>query len=161
MNILYTAFNGKNNSSKILLDNIDSNNKLYLKNSFKTSVEQLKSKIKSNEYDLIISFGQAPLNKNVIKIETTGKNNDFYKTNYDYINLKNKLDVKYNVIISNDAGNYLCNNIYYNGLKYIKENELKSKMIFIHIPKINNIENVSLLSSIFNNMQNEIFDLNY
>lgn len=43
MKILYTAFNGKSNSSKILLDNINTSidNKLYLKNSFKTSVEQL------------------------------------------------------------------------------------------------------------------------
>lgn len=48
MKILYTAFNGKSNSSKILLDNIiaEKDNKLYLKNSFKTSVEQLNNKIK-------------------------------------------------------------------------------------------------------------------
>lgn len=154
MNILYTAFNGKTNSSKILLDYIktDNCNKLYLRNSFTTSVKQLNSKIKNNNYDLIVSFGQASLDKDTIKIETTGKNNDFYKTNYDYNYLKNRLEDKYNVIISNDAGNYLCNNIYYNGLKYIKENNLKTKMIFIHIPKIDNIENINLLSSIFNSI---------
>ena len=38
MKILFTAFNGKNNSSKILLDMINTKNKLYLKNSFTTSV---------------------------------------------------------------------------------------------------------------------------
>ncbi len=154
MNILYTAFNGKTNSSKILLDYIktDNCNKLYLRNSFTTSVKQLNSKIKNNNYDLIVSFGQASLDKDTIKIETTGKNNDFYKTNYDYNYLKNRLEDKYNVIISNDAGNYLCNNIYYNGLKHIKENNLKTKMIFIHIPKIDNIENINLLSSIFNSI---------
>lgn len=154
MNILYTAFNGKTNSSKILLDYIETDNcnKLYLRNSFTTSVKQLNSKIKNNNYDLIVSFGQASLDKDTIKIETTGKNNDFYKTNYDYNYLKNRLEDKYNVIISNDAGNYLCNNIYYNGLKYIKENNLKTKMIFIHIPKIDNIENINLLSSIFNSI---------
>lgn len=41
MNILYTAFNGKDNSSKILLDNILDANKLYLKNNFITGVKQL------------------------------------------------------------------------------------------------------------------------
>ena len=48
MNILYTAFNGKDNSSKILLDNIkiSDENKLYLRNSFITSVKQLQKKIK-------------------------------------------------------------------------------------------------------------------
>lgn len=41
MKILFTTFNGKNNSLKILLDKINSDNKLYLKNSFETSVIQL------------------------------------------------------------------------------------------------------------------------
>ena len=48
MNILYTAFKGKNNSSKLLLDYIVANNKLYLTNSFKTSVVELKNKLKKN-----------------------------------------------------------------------------------------------------------------
>ena len=152
MKVLYTAFNGKSNSSKVLLDNINTkeNNKLYLKNSFKTSVEQLKNKIKNNEYDLIISFGQAPLNRNTIKIETRGNNNVYYETNYDYSKLKEKLEEKtFNVVISKDAGNYLCNNIYYNGLKYINEQKLKCRMIFMHIPEINNIDDIKKLSNLF------------
>ena len=147
MKILYTAFNGKTNSSKILLDNLDVDNKLYLKNSFKTSVIQLQNELKNN-YDLIISFGQAPLNNNTIKIETIGKGNNHYKTNYDFNDLKNKLEASsFNVIISNDAGNYLCNYIYYHGLKYISDSKLKGDMIFIHIPK--NMDNVKLLSQLF------------
>lgn len=149
MKILYTAFNGKTNSSKLMLDNIDNANKLYLKNSFKTSVEQLIKKIKSDEYDLIISFGQASIDKDTIKIETRAQNVDFYNTNYNYDNLKKKIKKDYNVIISEDAGNYLCNNIYYYGLKYIKENNLNSKMIFIHIPNINNISDIKKLSKQF------------
>ena len=149
MKILYTAFNGKNNSSKLLLDLINNNNKLYLKNSFITSVDELINKIKSNEYDLIISFGKAPLPKDTIKIETKAKNEYILETNYDYIKLKNSLDKKYKVIISDNAGNYLCNNLYYYGLKYIKENNLKTKMIFIHIPSINYISNITNLSKMF------------
>ena len=38
MKILFTAFNGEKNSSKLLLDKINGNNKLYLKNSFQTSI---------------------------------------------------------------------------------------------------------------------------
>lgn len=145
MKILYTAFKGKTNSSKILLDCIKNNNKLYLTNSFNSSVRELINEI-NNNYDLIISFGQAPLNKDTIKIETVSST---YKTNYDYTNLKNKLEKSYKVIISNNAGNYLCNNVYYNGLKYIKENNLNTKMIFIHIPKINSISNIKNLSKVF------------
>ena len=152
MKILFTAFNGKNNSSKILLNNIknDNINKLYLRNSLITSVKQLENKIKSDDYDLIISFGQAPLPKSTIKIETKGCDTDFYETNYDYSNIKKKLEnKKYNVIISNDAGNWFCNNLYYNGLKYIHNEKLKCKMIFIHIPQIDNIDDIKKISNMF------------
>ena len=150
MKILYTAFNGKNNSSKILLDNINCKNKLYLKNSFKTSVNELQKELEYNTYDLIISFGQDPLSSNTIKIETIGKNIDYYKTTYNFNDLKNKLENNgFNVIISNDAGNYLCDHIYYNGLKYISDNNLNCNMIFIHIPKIKNIDNIESLAHIF------------
>ncbi|GAB3068731.1 pyroglutamyl-peptidase I [Virgibacillus ainsalahensis] len=36
--------------------------------------------------------------------------------------------------ISNTAGAYLCNNVMYHGLHYFKENNLKGKSGFIHIP---------------------------
>lgn len=152
MKILYTAFNGKSNSSKILLDNIivEEDNKLYLKNSFKTSVEQLSKKLKKDRYDLIISFGQAPIDKETIKIETRGNGIDYFETDYDYNNLKKLFEKNgFNVVISKDAGNYLCNNIYYNGLKYIRENNLKCKMIFVHIPQIDNINDIKKISTIF------------
>ena len=148
MNILYTAFKGNNNSSKILLDNIISNNRLYLTNSFKTSVAELQKEL-NNNYDLVISFGQAPLDIDTIKIETTAKD---YITSYNYNNLYNLLNNDYNVVISNDAGNYLCNNIYYNGIMYINDNKLKTKMIFIHIPKIDKINDIKKLSEIFSKM---------
>lgn len=152
MKILYTAFNGKSNSSKILLDNIivEEDNKLYLKNSFKTSVEQLSNKLKKDRYDLIISFGQAPIDKETIKIETRGNGIDYFETDYDYNNLKKLFEKNgFNVVISKDAGNYLCNSIYYNGLKYIRENNLKCKMIFVHIPQIDNINDIKKISAIF------------
>ena len=129
---------------------INNKNKLYLKNIFTTSVKQLQKEIKDNQYDLIISFGQAPLEEDTIKIETIGRNIVEYKTKYDFISLKNKFDNNFKTIISNDAGNYLCNNIYFYGLKYIEDNKLKANMIFIHIPKINNISNIDNLSKIFN-----------
>ena len=148
MKVLCTGFNGKNNSSKVLLDFITNADKLYLKNSFNTSVKQLIDKIKNNEYDLIISFGQAPLMKDTIKIETKAILNDSYETNYDYKELYNNINKYYNVLISNNAGNYLCNNLYYYGLRYIKENKLKTKMLFIHIPKIKNISNIEIIANI-------------
>ena len=149
MKILYTAFNGKN-SSKILLDAIDSNHKLYLKNSFNTSVIQLQNELSKNNYDLVVSFGRAPLRVDNVKIEISATNENKYKTNYDYNNLKEFLKNKgYKVIISNSAGKYLCNNLYYHGLKYIDDNKLKTQMIFIHLPKLSRITNISNLIEIF------------
>lgn len=46
--ILFTAFNGEANSSKLLLDKISSDNKLYLKNSFINSVKELEQELKTN-----------------------------------------------------------------------------------------------------------------
>lgn len=151
MEILYTAFKGKTNSSKILLDKISNQNKLYLTNSFITSVYELEQELKRKHYDLIISFGQAFLDLDTIQIETLAKvKEDTYKTKYDYSELKNKLENKYKVIISKNASNYLCNNIYYHGLKLIEENNYNTNIIFIHIPKINNISDIDALADIFN-----------
>ena len=147
MKVLYTAFNGKNNSSKLLLDKIIGD-KLYLKNSFITSVNSLIDKI--SDYDLVISFGQAPLKKGVLKIELIGRGQDYYQTDYNYHNLEALLKKYYDVKVSCDAGNYLCNNLYYHGLKYISDNQIKTKMIFIHIPKVKELDNIDLLASIFN-----------
>ena len=150
MKTLYTAFNGKNNSSKILLDIIKSENKLYLKNSFSTSVKQLENELKKNNYDLIISFGRASLDYDTIKIETTGRGKEnIYKTEFDYSNIYEKLKSDYDVLISDDAGNYFCNNIYYNGLKMINDNNLKTNMIFMHIPDIDNITDIYKLANKF------------
>ena len=148
MNVLYTAFNGKSNSSKILLDAITASDKLYLKNSFNTSVIQLINKIKDNNYDLVVSLGQAPIEKDTIKIETRASMEDYYETNYDFYNLKSNIEKDFKVIISDNAGNYLCNNVYYYGLKFINENKLNTKMIFIHIPKISNISHINLMASV-------------
>lgn len=151
MNILYTAFNGKNNSSKILLDRIDGNNKLYLRNSFITSVDSLKKELLKNNYDLIICFGEAYLSIDTIKIELVGKKDMMvYKTNFDYSYLVSKLkNDNYKVMVSEDAGNYLCNNLYYNGLKYLSDNNMNIKMIFIHIPKMINISDIDKLAGVF------------
>ena len=146
MKILYTAFKGKTNSSKLILDHIVASNKLYLTNSFKTSVAELQNKLKKGNYDLIVSLGQAPLDKDIIKLETVATDKTKYITSYDYSNLYSKLKEEYKVILSSNAGNYLCNNIYYHGFKFIDDNKFKNKMILIHIPKEDKITDIEKLA---------------
>jgi pyroglutamyl-peptidase len=142
-NILITGFIGNNNSSKILLDNLRKNNYaniLYLDNDFVISEKQLKNEIKNNEYDIIFSLGQK-LKVKSIYIEIVARNeSEKLETNYDYIGLKNYMEDYFKIKISENAGKYLCNNIYYKGLKYIYDNKLKTKMVFIHIPYLKNVD---------------------
>jgi pyroglutamyl-peptidase len=142
-NILCAGFMGNLNSSKLLLDNLSNNNKfdcLYLENDFEISVNQLIERIKGNKYNYIFSFGQKPVIKSIY-IEKIGANgSEKLETKYNFIELKNYFEKYYKIKISENAGNYLCNNIYYNGLKYINKNKLKAIMVFIHIPNIKNID---------------------
>ena len=138
-NILITSFKGKNNTSNILLYNIrigKSIDRLELTNSFSTSERELIKKLKNNNYKYIISFGQKPSINNVVIETFANKDGNKLKTNFPYKRLNKFLNER-NIdnYISEDAGTYLCNNIYFKGLNYIKEKNLGTKMIFIHIPQ--------------------------
>lgn len=70
------------------------------------------------------------------------------ETDYYYGVLKEKLEENnYKVMSSSDAGNYLCNNVFYRALDFKQNNNLKTKIAFIHIPTIDNIENIEKLSN--------------
>jgi pyrrolidone-carboxylate peptidase len=153
LRILVCGFKGDTNSAKLLLDRIESKcivEKLYLVNSFNTSKNQLENRLKSHEYDLIIAFGQKPNTKSIYLEEKARFNENEIKTDYDYNNLKKIFDSSgFTVEISNNAGNYLCNHIFYTGLQFIYENKLNTKMIFIHIPSIKNISNIDYVGKVF------------
>ena len=159
--VLITSFKGKNNSSSILLNNIRANltDKLELTNSFITSEKELKQKIDKNKYKYTVSFGQKP-NSNKLYIELFGnKNDDKLETLFPYKKLASFLkenNIEY--VISKNAGNYLCNNIYYEGMKYIKDNSLDIKMIFIHIPSISTKYDIEKAAKIISNFIGTLTD---
>ena len=146
MKILITGFEGNNNSAKILLDNIKEKCKqdiLYLKNDFEVSSNQIEEKMLQN-YD----FSQKPntrniyLENNAVLEETKLETDDYYGV------LKEKLESNnYKVISSCDAGNYLCNNVFFKALEFKQINNLKTKIAFIHIPTIDNIEDIKHLAN--------------
>lgn len=154
LRVLYTSFNGKTNSAKILLDKIDSNDKLYLRNSFDGCVKALDKSLKNNDYDLVISFGQWCMGVDTVQLETKAKIEDEYLTKFDYMELRDVLKDEYKVVISTNAGDYLCNYLYYYGLKFIKENNLNTKMLFIHLPKIEKITDIDRLAELFTKYSN-------
>lgn len=150
-NILLTSFKGKNNSSNILLNKIQTYkyiDKLELTNSFTTSEKELMKYLNDN-YRYVISFGQKPSTDEVFIELVANKNNNLLQTNFPYKQLETILNNnKINLSISNDAGTYLCNNIYYEGLNYIKQNNLNTKMIFVHIPSTNDSFDLNQLAHV-------------
>ena len=43
-------------------------------------------------------------------------------------------EAEYPVKVSNSAGTFVCNSLYFNILHYIETNKLKAKALFIHVP---------------------------
>ena len=142
MDILLTAFMGT--SSELLIQD-SMHNTLLLPSNRKTDVEILISALHKQAYDYIISFGQRPLLKDKVCIETTAQNaNQKMETTADceYLRAlfeKNGVRAK----LSHNAGTSYCNNLYWHGLSYIAEKNWSSKMVFIHVPFEKNINNIT------------------
>lgn len=141
-NILLTAFRGS--SAELLVRGIDQYPILILPNNKIKDSEKLIAAISNGSFDYVISLGQRPNIKNKIHIETTAKDRGaVIETAFDCDGLM-RLFEKYNIVskISHNAGTSFCNKLYWNGLEYISTNNLKTKMVFLHIPFAKNITDI-------------------
>lgn len=162
MKVLIVGFKGNDNSAKILLDNIKEQcnlDVLYLENDFKVSTTQIEEKL-LQKYDYVLIFGQKPETKDVY-LENNAIIEDIkLETDYYYGVLKEYLESNnYKVISSDDVGNYLCNNVFFKALSLKKDNNLKTKIAFIHIPTIDNIKDIKLLANTIVNYRNTLSDI--
>lgn len=113
-NVLLTAFRG--NSAEQLVKYAKGFDILILPNYKCKDSENLIKKIADGTYDYVFSFGQRPNIKDKVHIETTAKDGEtVFETDYDCKQLQ--------------------------GLLYISKVQLKTKMVFVHIPFIKNIYN--------------------
>ena len=162
MKILIAGFEGNDNSAKILLDYIQKESNediLYLENDFDISSKQIEERL-LQEYDYVLIFGQKPNTKDIYLENNAIIDEIKLITDYYYGVLKEKLENNnYKVISSNDAGNYLCNNVFFKALDFKQKNSLKSKIAFIHIPTIDNIEDINYLSSAILNYIKTLSDI--
>lgn len=73
-----------------------------------------------------------------VRLETVGLNSRVaFHTEVNFAELAKRLTAAgLDPIISKDAGRYLCNNLYFQAMKYADESSLKTKILFIHIPKL-------------------------
>ena len=138
MEILLTGFGG---TSSELLVKKSSYKSLILPSNKIVDSQLLIEEIRLRKYDYVISFGQKPSIKDKLYIETTARNMaKRLNTNSEYGKIKNVFE-KNNlpVHISDNAGTSFCNALYWNGLSYIYNKGIDTKMIFIHIPFCKNI----------------------
>lgn len=135
---LVTAFDGENNSSKIICGKLKADcKKIILPNDKAASCEMLKNELDSG-LGYVFSLGQKPLIKNKISAEDTAKlNGKILKSNAETVSEIIK-KFGYDCYISHNAGTSFCNNLYYFGLNYIYENDLKTDMFFLHVPFVDN-----------------------
>lgn len=152
MNILFAGFKGQTNSSKLLLDalSVPEEQKLYLTNSFQTSVRELTEKLINGNYARALVFGQGRVPTGAVRLELVAKKGRYQRlTTFPYQKLRHNL-VKQGlrVVISENAGNWLCNNVYYYGLKTVEEKGLKCQLIFVHLPKAKQIKDFVQLAKI-------------
>lgn len=137
--ILMTAFRGT--SAQSLVERVTGCKTLFLPNDRIRDSELLIQAISDGCFDEVVCFGQRPLIRDQVHIETTARDQTLsIDTSFDYESLKRLLQANgVAVKISHNAGTSFCNRLYLNGLQYIFQNQLKTKMIFIHIPFAKNI----------------------
>lgn len=139
-NILLTVFEGT--SSELLLNGFRDFPVLVLPNDKVKDSELLLGMLSEAHFDYVLSFGQRPNIKYKVHIETTAREGEVcLDTVFDCERLR--LLFEQNGIqarLSHNAGTSFCNKLYWNGLKYIEEHELETRMVFVHVPFEKNIE---------------------
>lgn len=90
----------------------------------RVAINWLESSIKDNR-------GQRATGKKILS-----KGPDGILTKIDISKIIRKLGKKNSVVVSNTAGTYVCNFLYYRALNHP---QLKNKTLFVHIPKIKGI----------------------
>ena len=148
MNVLLTAFKGKNNSSKVLLDLISHKrgvDELYLENDFQKCEAQLNHQLDCKTYDLVFSFEQKSDSDKIV-IETAAKmDGNTYETGYSVESLYQFLgECNYKIELSGEAGTLLANHVYAVGLHKIAKELYPTKIVLIHIPPIDSIDILKL-----------------
>lgn len=126
--------------------------------SFSNAHRVLIEEYENGQYDMIIMLGETTITRDVLRFErvalnlmdSTGSDNDGVTANENFI-LKNgptayfctfpvKQTVEYlkgkgyKVRISNSAGTFVCNSLYYNILHYLKDTGRNIPALFIHLP---------------------------
>lgn len=140
--VILTGFDGVNNSSRIAVEMADlSCRKLILPNDKLKAAKILLEEIEKTSAVCVVMLGQKPNIADKIAIEPMARGEkDVLKTNLDVtVSAELIKSLGYNAYISKGCGNSYCNHIYYNCLLS------GTNCIFLHIPTLSNISDISEL----------------
>ncbi len=135
-NVLLTGYKARKSIVLTLLANISSPVEQFLfTNDFNKIEKEVQKCFQDNNYDYVIMFGRKPRIKQIaIEVESKIKI-EIFKTNFpleEYLSFLKEEKINYK--LSKHPGNSYCNYAYFHVLKYIYENNLDTKVIFIHVP---------------------------
>ncbi len=98
---------------------------------FQLAPAQLLQHFQALQPDIVVCCGMAEA-RSQLTVESNGKHgNDIRHTSLNLDRLIAALPITQ---ISHDAGDYVCNWLYYSVLKYIQEQQAKSDCLFVHVP---------------------------
>jgi pyroglutamyl-peptidase len=101
---------------------------------FDLAPQQVISAMVQLEPDITICCGMAE-GRTALSIESNGKFRDEQLATQ--LNLEQLLEGTIATQISHDAGNFVCNHLYYSVLKHIQITQLNHHCLFLHIPMLN------------------------
>ncbi|MFB2938438.1 peptidase C15 [Aerosakkonemataceae cyanobacterium BLCC-F154] len=102
--------------------------------------------------DLIISCGMAE-KRSILTIESQARReNDLIKTWVNLPQLTTGLKV---TDISHDAGKFVCEGLYYSLLKHLRDRDLQTPCIFVHVPLLSS-QNLLDIKSDFSEIINRL-----
>lgn len=136
--VLLTGFRGT--ASELLVKRADCKS-LILPNDKGLDGQILLAELERQDYGYVFSFGQKPNIRDKVYLETTARNGDScFHTDFAHGKLQAALRAQgVTVRISDFAGTSFCNALYWNGLEYLRNRELSTKMLFVHIPFLRNV----------------------
>lgn len=140
--ILVTGFkSGRNelNSSEVLLKKLVGCDTFLFSNDYTKIYHEVSAIIFENPYDIVLMFGQKPLLKRLaIEVQSKQKK-EFLKTNFPLDSFVEELEQNQILYkISESPGTSYCNFAYYNLMKGSSVNGLDTKILFIHVPFLEN-----------------------
>jgi pyroglutamyl-peptidase len=108
---------------------------------FQLAPKEVISKIDELQPELILCCGMAE-KRTLLTVESNGSHDgEIIKTSIDIADLVEGLA---GTKVSHDAGNFVCNFLYYSVLKYIQEKRINAQCLFVHVPVLNseNLESI-------------------